>query len=86
MKITENTATNAVERHLMEEILGHKKLMKACQRVIRNKGSYGIDGMEVGDFMPYFLKHEEEIRKSLFKGKYKPKPVCRVEIPKQDGT
>lgn len=86
MKITEHTATNAVKESLMEEILGHQNLMKACRRVIRNKGSHGIDGMEVNDLMPYFLEHEEEIRETVSKGKYKPKPVRRVEIPKEDGT
>lgn len=86
MKITENTATITVTERLMEEILGHQNLMKACKRVISNKGSYGIDGMEVKDLMPYFMEHEEEIRETVLKGKYKPKPVRRVEIPKEDGT
>lgn len=86
VKITENTATIAVAEKLMEEILGHQNLMKACKRVISNKGSHGIDGMVVTDLMPYFMEHEEEIRETVLKGKYKPKPVRRVEIPKEDGT
>lgn len=86
MKITENTDTNAVTENLMEEILGHQNLMKACKRVMSNKGSHGIDDMEVKDLMPYFLSHEDEIRETVLKGKYKPKPVRRVEIPKEDGT
>jgi len=85
-RITEKTATIAVTEPLMEEILGHQNLMKACKRVIRNKGSHGIDGMEVQDLMPYFMKHEEEIRETVLKGKYKPKPVRRVEIPKENGS
>lgn len=85
-KITENTATITVTEYLMEEIMGHQNLMKACKRVISNKGSHGIDGMEVKDLMPYFMKNEEEIRETVLKGKYKPKPVRRVEIPKEDGT
>lgn len=86
MRITEHTATIAVSKTLMEEILGHQNLMKACKRVIQNKGSHGIDGMDVTQLMPYFLKQEEEIRERIISGKYKPKPVRRVEIPKEDGT
>lgn len=86
MRITENTATIAVSETLMEEILGHQNLMKACKRVKQNKGSYGIDGMDVTQLMPYFLEQEEEIRERIVSGKYKPKPVRRVEIPKEDGT
>ncbi|MEG1475888.1 MAG: hypothetical protein RSC10_09065 [Longicatena sp.] len=45
MKITESTVTIAVTANLMEEIMGHQNLIKACKRVISNKGSHGIDGM-----------------------------------------
>ena len=68
----------------MEEIVGHKNMMAACKRVIRNKGSHGIDGMSVKELMPYFIEHEEEIRESVLTGKYKPQPTHRVEIPKDD--
>ena len=85
-KITEHTATIAVTENLMEEILGHQNLINACKRVKKNKGSHGIDGMGVKELMPYFIEHEEEIRETVLKGKYKPKPVRRVEIPKEDGT
>ena len=86
MKITENTATITVTEHLMEEILGHRNLMNACKRVISTKGSHGNDGMGVDGLMPYFMEHEEKIRETVLKGKYKPKPVRSVEIPKEDGT
>lgn len=86
MKITENTGTITVTERLMEEILGHQNLMIACKRVIKNKGSHGIDGMKTEELMPYFMEHEDEIRGTVLKGKYKPKPVRRVEIPKEDGT
>ncbi|EFP62016.1 group II intron reverse transcriptase/maturase [Erysipelotrichaceae bacterium AF15-26LB] len=85
-KITENTATIAVTVDLMEEIMGHQNLIKACKRVISNKGRHGMDGMSVKEVMPFILEHEEEIRETVVRGKYKPKPVRRVEIPKDDGT
>ena len=86
LRITENTDTITVNKALMEEILGHQNLMKSCKRVKKNKGSRGIDGMEVSQLMEYFMKHEKEIRESILTGKYKPNPVRRVEIPKDDGT
>lgn len=85
-RITEYTDTITVVESLMEEILGHQNLMKACKRVISNNGKHGIDGMEVKDLMPYFIANEVEIRESVLKGKYKPKPTRRVEIPKEDGS
>ncbi|MEG0330735.1 MAG: hypothetical protein RR624_09940 [Longicatena sp.] len=42
--------------------------------------------MNVNEVMPYILEHEDEIREAVLRGKYKPKPVRRVEIPKDDGT
>jgi len=39
----------------------------------------------VEELLPYLKKYGEEIRQSVLKGKYKPNPVRRVEIPKDDG-
>lgn len=86
LKIAEQIIAITVPDKLMEEIVGHKNMMAACKRVIRNKGSHGIDGMSVKELMPYFIEHEEEIRESVLTGKYKPQPTRRVEIPKEDGS
>jgi group II intron reverse transcriptase/maturase len=55
------------------------------QRVERNAGAAGIDGMPVKDLRPYLVKHWLEIRGELESGAYRPSPVRRVEIPKPDG-
>jgi RNA-directed DNA polymerase len=55
------------------------------QRVERNAGAPGIDGMTVKDLRPYLVKHWLEIRAELESGAYRPSPVRRVEIPKPDG-
>lgn len=86
LRITEQTIAIAVPDKLMEEILGHRNMITACKRIIRKNGSHGIDGMSVKELMPYFIEHEEEIRESILRGKYKPQPTRRVEIPKEDGT
>jgi group II intron reverse transcriptase/maturase len=53
--------------------------------VKRNKGSGGIDKMDVEDLLPYLRQHKEELIQSIYTGKYHPNPVRRVEIPKSNG-
>ncbi len=62
-----------------------KNLNKAYKQVKRNKGSHGVDGMEVGKLFSYLKDHGDELRRSLLDGKYRPSPVRRVEIPKDGG-
>ena len=57
----------------------------AYRRVVGNAGSGGIDGMEVRELLPYLLSHKDELVRSLLDGKYRPNPVRRVEIPKDNG-
>ncbi|MFR6407796.1 MAG: group II intron reverse transcriptase/maturase [Holdemanella sp.] len=57
----------------------------AKQRVKKNKGASGIDGMEVKELDEYLSKHLDEIKEQIRNKKYSPKPVKRVEIPKPDG-
>jgi RNA-directed DNA polymerase len=62
-----------------------ENLWKALERVERNGGAPGIDGMTVKELRPYLKEHWLEIRETLYQQTYKPKPVRRVEIPKPDG-
>lgn len=73
------------EEDLLERILSPDNLNEAYKRVKRNKGSHGVDGMTVQDLAAYLAIHGGELRQSILTGKYKPKPVRRVEIPKPDG-
>ena len=41
--------------------------------------------MEVGNLLQYLKYNREELRKSIRDGKYCPKPVRQVEIPKDNG-
>jgi len=84
-----STATNGDERsgtgHLMEEVVGANNAREALKRVMRNKGSGGIDGMRVEDLGPHLAANWERIRSELLAGTYQPQPVKRQEIPKSDG-
>jgi len=53
--------------------------------VKRNKGAGGVDGMGVDELLQYLKDNGEEIRESILVGKYRPAPVRRVEIPKDNG-
>jgi RNA-directed DNA polymerase len=70
---------------LMEEVLRRENVQAAHQRVVRNGGAAGIDGMTVEELMPYCREHWARIRGELLGGTYQPKPVRRVEIPKPEG-
>lgn len=70
---------------LMTEVLDKENLKRALERVRRNKGAPGIDGMTVGELGAHLKAHWPTIRAQLVAGSYCPKPVRRVEIPKPDG-
>lgn len=87
VRITENNTTNAdrIGNGLLEEILCANNLNKAYKRVKSNKGAHGVDGMEVEHLLQYLKDNGEELTKSILGGKYRPSPVRRVEIPKDNG-
>lgn len=70
---------------LLKQVLDVNNMFDACERVIRNGGAAGVDGMRVEELQPYLIAHYQELRESIRGGWYKPKPVRRVEIPKPDG-
>ena len=70
---------------LLNELLSDENLKIAKQRVKKNKGASGIDGMDVKELDEYLSKHLDEIKEQIRNKKYNPKPVKRVEIPKPDG-
>lgn len=78
----ENLAATA---NMMEEILESENLKQAIKRVMQNKGAAGIDGMSVESLQPYLAANWKRIRLELLQGKYVPKAVKRVEIPKANG-
>jgi len=86
-RITENNITNASSEGygLLEQILDPENLNKAYKQVKRNKGSHGVDGMSTDTLLEYFKQNGNTLRKTILDGKYRPSPVRRVEIPKDNG-
>ena len=70
---------------LLERVLERDNLNRAYKRVKANKGAAGVDGMTVDEALPWLKDHKGELLDSIRRGKYKPSPVRRVEIPKGDG-
>lgn len=70
---------------LLGRILSPDNLTKAYKQVVRNGGAGGIDKMETSELLPYLTTHKDELITMLRTGKYKPNPVRRVEIPKDNG-
>lgn len=85
-RITENNdiITDLQTVGLMEKILQNDNLNRAYRKVKSNKGSGGVDGMDVEELLTYLRKHGEELNQQILAGKYKPNPVRRVEIPKEE--
>ena len=86
-RITENNSADADRRGygMLEEIVSADNLNRAYKRVKKNKGAGGVDGMKVDELLQYLKDNSEETRQTILAGKYQPKPVRRVEIPKDNG-
>lgn len=69
----------------LEEVLSRENLLKALQRVVKNQGAPGIDGMTVDQLEAWCRHHWPAQKEVLLSGKYVPSPVLKVEIPKADG-
>ena len=70
---------------LLEEILNPENLNKAYKRVYQNKGTSGVDGVTVEEIAEYIKDNKKVIINQIRKRKYKPQPVRRVQIPKENG-
>ena len=71
--------------NLMERMVERSNMMEALRRVVRNKGSAGVDKMTVDELEGHIREHWLSIKKALLEGRYIPQSVKRVEIPKPGG-
>jgi group II intron reverse transcriptase/maturase len=88
MRITENNLTSNNHQRgdgLLEQILSPSNLNAAYRQVRRNKGAGGVDRMDVRSLKDYLVREKEELITSIERGKYRPNPVRRVDIPKENG-
>lgn len=71
--------------HLMERIADPLNVSKACQRVVSNGGSSGVDGMKVEELKAWLGKNLIHLREQLLNGTYQPQAVKGAYIPKPNG-
>ncbi len=87
MRIIENNLTDVttLEDGLLEQILSPTNLNRAYKKVRSNKGKAGVDKMEVDALKGHLIENRDKLLQSIRDGKYRPNPVRRVEIPKENG-
>jgi group II intron reverse transcriptase/maturase len=71
---------------LLEAALTQENLRRALKRVRANKGSAGVDGLDINQTARLLVTEWPRIREDLLRGTYRPSPVRRVMIPKPDGS
>ncbi|MEN9681298.1 MAG: Group intron reverse transcriptase/maturase, partial [Pseudomonadota bacterium] len=69
----------------MEAVCERGNLVKAYERVVRNKGAAGVDDIGVQEFKAHLQRHWPSIKGHLMAGTYVPNAVRRVDIPKPQG-
>ena len=70
---------------LLVAALTRENLQRAWKRVKANKGSAGVDGLDIVQTAAHLKTAWPTIREQLLQGVYRPSPVRRVAIPKPDG-
>ena len=78
--------TKTVTNEILDKILSRDNMNLAFKRVKANKGASGIDNMTVDELLQYLKENGTQIKEDIRNGKYNPKAVRRVEIPKADGS
>ncbi|MFH2087976.1 MAG: group II intron reverse transcriptase/maturase [Pseudomonadota bacterium] len=73
------------ESGLMDVVCERGNLKRAYQRVVKNKGSAGVDGIGIDEFDDHLKQHWPTIKAKLLAGDYRPHAVRRVDIDKPQG-
>lgn len=71
--------------NILEEVVEYVNLNKAYKQVWANKGSGGIDKMDVTELRQWMGKNINNLRKEILEQSYQVSPVRKVEIPKPGG-
>ena len=79
------TKAEVATEALMEQVVDRGNMWAAYERVLRNKGAPGADGMRVDDLKAWLQAHWPTVRAALLAGSYLPREVRAVDIPKPNG-
>lgn len=85
-RMSENNTTDVERVGLLDRILDDRNLQRAYDRVCANAGSAGVDGIGTDGLLSQITEIGlGNLKEQIRKGKYRPQPVLRVEIPKEGG-
>ncbi len=70
---------------LLERILESRNVRRAYEQVMANKGSGGVDGIEIEGFKSHLQSVWPGVRTAIQEGSYQPSAVRKVVIPKPGG-
>ena len=73
------------ESGLMDAVCERDNLKLAYQRVVKNKGAAGVDGIGIAEFDNHLKQHWPTIKAKLLAGEYMPHAGRRVDIAKPQG-
>ncbi len=71
---------------LIDQVVDRHNLELAKEKVRKNKGAPGVDGVTVDELDEHMAKYYPHLIRKLKDGSYQPQPVRRVDIPKPDGS
>lgn len=66
-------------------VVNYHNMLTAFKKVASKGGAGGVDGMQADELMHWFHYNYSGLREELLEGSYRPSPVRRVEIPKENG-
>lgn len=72
------------EKDLLEQICERQNMREAYRKVVSNKGAGGVDSMQVDELDTWLGENYDALVSNILKGRYRPRPVRRVEIPKEE--
>lgn len=70
---------------LLECVLDSRNVRRAYEQVMANKGSGGVDGIQIEGFKSHVQAVWPEVKAAIQQGVYQPSAVRKVEIPKPGG-
>jgi len=77
--------TKAEGLRQMDAVVERSNLWLAYERVMRNKGAAGVDGLTVIEFNAWLQQHWPSVKAALLAGHYMPAAIRKVDIPKPNG-
>ena len=69
----------------MEQVVEPSNMRRAYKRVLKNRGAAGVDRLTVEELKDWLLVHWSSVKTALLEGRYLPRAVRRVDIPKSNG-